>query len=229
MTKKTRKALMMVLCAVALVAISVGATVAYLTSTDTVTNTFTVGNVAITLDEAAVDEYGAPEKDENENLLPRVHANEYRLVPGHLYEKDPTVHVDPNSESCYLFVKVENGIKGALVTDENSIETQIKNNGWTQLSVDDAAVDGVYYRYWNKNNTDGAYGEKQVDYEVFSNFLTKYELLGGSVPTPGPDGEVVADNYLANYEGKTIKVTAYAIQSDGFDNVQFAWEALNNQ
>ena len=56
--KKTRKILLMAACAVLLVCISVGATVAYLTSTDTVTNTFTVGQVAITLDEAKVDMYG---------------------------------------------------------------------------------------------------------------------------------------------------------------------------
>ena len=39
--KKTRKILAMAACAILLVCISVGATVAYLTSTDTVTNTFT--------------------------------------------------------------------------------------------------------------------------------------------------------------------------------------------
>lgn len=44
--------------AVLLVAASVMGTLAYLTSTDTVKNTFTVGKVAITLDEAEVTEYG---------------------------------------------------------------------------------------------------------------------------------------------------------------------------
>ena len=53
---KTRsKALVLTLCAVLLVVATVMGTMAYLTSTDTVTNTFTVGKVAITLDEAKVN------------------------------------------------------------------------------------------------------------------------------------------------------------------------------
>ena len=56
---KFRRILLLLACAVLLVSLSVGATLAYLTSTtETVTNTFTVGNVAITLDELDVDEYG---------------------------------------------------------------------------------------------------------------------------------------------------------------------------
>ena len=52
--KKTKKVLILGLCAVLLVAASVLGTMAYLTDTKSVTNTFTVGNVAITLDEAKV-------------------------------------------------------------------------------------------------------------------------------------------------------------------------------
>ena len=50
--KTKSKALLLTLCAVLLVAASVMGTMAYLTSTDKVENTFTVGNVKITLDEA---------------------------------------------------------------------------------------------------------------------------------------------------------------------------------
>ena len=58
--KTKRKALLLSLCAVLLVVASVMGTMAYLTSTDTVTNTFTVGNVQIKLDEAAVNPDGTP-------------------------------------------------------------------------------------------------------------------------------------------------------------------------
>ncbi|MBQ2690781.1 MAG: hypothetical protein IJF53_01345 [Clostridia bacterium] len=86
--KNTKKALLMTLCAVMLVAASVMGTMAYLTSTTgVVTNTFTVGKVGITLDEAKVTEYGVKDGDT------RVMANTYKLVPGHTYVKDPTVHV----------------------------------------------------------------------------------------------------------------------------------------
>ena len=56
--KKTSKALLLTICAVLLVAASVMGTMAYLTSTDKVQNTFTVGKVAIKLDEAKVDANG---------------------------------------------------------------------------------------------------------------------------------------------------------------------------
>ena len=54
MNKKLRRILLTVCSAALLVCVTVGATVAYLTSTETVTNTFTVGKVDITLDEAAI-------------------------------------------------------------------------------------------------------------------------------------------------------------------------------
>ena len=56
---KTRsKALLLTLCAVLLVAATIFGTMAYLTSTDTVTNTFTVGKVNIKLDEAKANSDG---------------------------------------------------------------------------------------------------------------------------------------------------------------------------
>ena len=58
--KTKSKALLLTLCAVLLVAASVMGTMAYLTSTDKVENTFTVGNVTITLDEAKVNTDGTP-------------------------------------------------------------------------------------------------------------------------------------------------------------------------
>ena len=98
--KKTRKILLMAACAVLLVCISVGATVAYLTSTDSVTNTFTVGKVAIKLDEAPVDTNGKA------TTGARVKANNYKLLPGHTYNKDPMVTVLSGSEPAYIKMTV---------------------------------------------------------------------------------------------------------------------------
>ena len=91
--KKTSKALLLSLCTVLLVTASVLGTMAYLTSQDQVVNTFTVGNVAITLDETDVDVNG--DKDSED----RVKANEYKLLPGHTYTKDPIVHVHADSDN----------------------------------------------------------------------------------------------------------------------------------
>ena len=103
--KTKSKALLLTLCAVLLVAASVLGTMAYLTSTDTVTNTFTVGKVEIKLDET----------DVTNPTGPRVQANSYKLMPGTTYTKDPTVTVKAGSEESYVRMKVTFNNAAALM------------------------------------------------------------------------------------------------------------------
>ena len=94
---KTRsKVLLLIVSALALVIATIFGTLAYLTDTETVTNTFTVGNIDIKLDEAPVDKNGEVIQGE------RVDGNEYHLLPGHFYIKDPTVTIKPGSEESYV-------------------------------------------------------------------------------------------------------------------------------
>ena len=103
--KTKSKALLLTLCAVLLIAASVLGTMAYLTSTDTVTNTFTVGKVEIKLDET----------DVTNPTGPRVQANSYKLMPGTTYTKDPTVTVLKGSEDSYVRMKVTFNNAAALM------------------------------------------------------------------------------------------------------------------
>ncbi|MBQ6868486.1 MAG: hypothetical protein IJO16_07450 [Clostridia bacterium] len=152
---KLRKAMLALVCALALVVGSVMGTMAYLTSTtETVTNTFTVGKVGITLDEAKVTEYGVKDGDT------RVIANTYKLVPGHTYVKDPTVHVANDAEASYLFVKVVDEI--AAIEDKTTVADQMTTNGWVELE----GVDNVYYLNRTVDKTTG-------DVKVFENFKVK--------------------------------------------------------
>lgn len=105
----------------------IGTTLAYFTDDATVTNTFTVGEVTITMDETDVNIYGEKDGDT------RVTANEYKLIPGRSYTKDPTIHVGADSEDCYLFVTIDNGISG-VIQDLNLA-------GWTYVDEDN------YYYY----------------------------------------------------------------------------------
>lgn len=115
--KTKRKALLLSLCAVLLVVASVMGTMAYLTSTDTVNNTFTVGKVKITLDEAEVNVNGEKISEK------RVQDNEYKLMPGHTYIKDPTVTVKEGSEDSYVRLKVTfnnvSKLEAMLPSEEN--------------------------------------------------------------------------------------------------------------
>lgn len=192
MQKKTgTKTLALLFCAVLIAAVSVFTTVAFLKDSDSVKNTFTVGKVAITLDEAKVDEYGRAVAGAS-----RVQGNSYKLIPGHEYKKDPTVHFAAGSEASYLFVRVDDGI--AQIEADTTIEAQILANGWTKL----ADVDGVYWKQVQANT-----GTAAVDYPVFVGFTLK--------------GEADVDAY-ANAK---ITVTAYAIQADGFADAAAAWTA----
>jgi hypothetical protein len=130
--KKLNKAILLALCAVLLVTASVMGTLAYLThTTGPVTNTFTVCNVSISLDEAKVDVYG--ELDGNT----RVTENTYKLIPGHNYRKDPMIHVNAGSEDCWVFMKLNNGLGDAAAITIHA--------DWTL--VETAADGGKVYAY----------------------------------------------------------------------------------
>ena len=214
-TRKLKKAALLLCSAVLLVCISIGATVAYLTSTDKVTNTFTVGNVKITLDEAKVDANGAKVKDEEGNDVARVQANSYKLMPGHTYTKDPMIHVDAASENCWLFVKVENGI--AAIEDANkTIAAQMTANGWT-------LVENTTNIYKYKETVSGG-----ANIPVFGEFAISNAVIGGMKPITtdgaGDDGKL----YLDEYKNAKIVITAYAIQADGFTTAKAAWDAAGS-
>lgn len=186
---KKSKALLTLLCAVLLVAASVMGTMAYLTSTDEVKNTFTVGNVTITLDETDVDN-STPNKDRDQ-------ANSYKLLPGHEYTKDPIVHVASTSEDCYLFVKVVNEIT-AIEDSSNTVASQMAAKGWK--AVDDT---GLYvYIGTAADAADPLAVSAGSNVTVFE----KIKVAG-----------TVDNTTLAGYANKTITVNAYAVQKDGFE------------
>lgn len=204
--KKTSKALLLGLCALLLVGASVLGTMAYLTSSDAVVNTFTVGNVKIDLDEAKVDENGTEVSNAD-----RVKSNDYKLMPGHEYKKDPTVHVKAGSEDCYLFVEVSNDI-AAIETSvaSDKVSAQIVANGWKAVENEN----GVYV-YTNGGSTPVAVSAG-ADKLVFSKFII--------------DGTATSDDLKDYTEGKKITITAYAVQADGFANKSIAeiWNAAKN-
>lgn len=188
--KTKSKALLLTLCAVLLVTASMLGTMAYLTSTDEVKNTFTVGSVAITLDETDVDN--------STTGADRDRANSYKLLPGHEYKKDPTIHVDANSEDCFLFVKVENEIAD-IEKAGTEVAEQMAKNGWV-------TVEGQTKVYVYVGKTTGATNPATVQAGTNVDVFEKLAIDGN-----------VDNNTLNGYAGKTIKVTAYAVQKDGFE------------
>lgn len=219
--KQAKKVLLLVLCAVLLVGASVAGTVAYLTSQDAVTNTFTVGKVEITLDEAKVDENGQYVTNHED----RVKANDYHLLPGMTYIKDPTVTVKQPSEQAYIrmLVNVTNIVNlEAVFADESYYGTDdvflLQNlvGGWDPTLW-------VYEGYTSSGN-DGTYEFRYyAPVDAKSGDLVLDDLFE-TITIPGED--VTSDN-IAYLDYVEINVVAQAIQAAGFADADAAWDAFN--
>ena len=129
------KAFVVMLALVLALGCAVGGTIAWLTkTTDPVVNTFTYGNIDITLTETVPENRQA------------------KIIPGKDIPKDPKVTVKANSETCYLFVKVVED--GTFVA--NKVTYTIRADGWTKGDCTDIPAD-VYYREVPAATTDTAF------------------------------------------------------------------------
>ena len=196
-----KKVLLVGLLVVLVAAVSVGLTVAFLTSQSAVTNTFTVGDVAITLDEAKVDENGV--KIEGAN---RVTENTYKLIPGHSYTKDPQIHVGASSEDCYLFVKVEDGL--AAIEADQTIAAQLTANNWK-------AVSGVANVYVYAVDSDAkTIVEKGANVNVFGTFTLK----GDANTANYASAQIIVTAYAIQADGFVDSTPAQIWTTAGFAN-----------
>lgn len=212
--KTAKKAMLMTLCAIILVVATVFGTMAYLTSTDEVVNTFTVGNVAIKLDEAKVDPDGSLVTG-----AARVKENSYKLLPGHTYNKDPMVTLLAGSETSYVKMTVTfskanelDAIFAPNGADLTSIFNGYDSANWiAKGSTKDATANTRTYEFWYKE----AVGAPTADVAL--------DALFDSITVPG----TITKEQLDTIKGMTITVNAYAIQADGFANADAAWAAFS--
>lgn len=244
MKAKTKtKALLMSLCAVLLVAASVLGTMAYLTDSKDVKNTFTVGNVAIKLDEAKVDEMGNLVKNQDGTLADRVTQNEYKLLPGHEYVKDPTVTVLTPSVASYVRMKVtfNNADKIIALCTDPEFEGEVTGveNAFPLIRM-------VNFVKANAAKWDGIIPDNMVDTEDMlanskyfvkgtDNTLTYYFYYNEAVKAPTADVKLdtlfdsitvpqwATGDQLKALQGFEINVVAEAIQADGFESADAAW------
>ena len=143
------------LALVLVIGCAVGGTVAWLVAkTDPVVNTFTYGDINITLTET---------KPENKQA---------KIIPGVDIEKNPTVTVKANSEACWLFVKVEEENWPDFMNGTERKVSYAIADGWTALTD----VDGVYYREVSASNVDASFGILAGDKVTVSSTLTKTEV-----------------------------------------------------
>lgn len=224
--KQAKKVLLLVLCAVLLVGASVAGTVAYLTSQDEAVNNFTVGQVKISLDEAKVNNVGEPLRDE-----PRVQTNDYHLLPGHYYAKDPMVHVTKGSEDCYvrMFVTITHSSEWDTICNnhENTFGASQMfvglSEAWgLQNNTKNVAADNTRtYEFWYNSKVTDVPEDADLDLDALFDGIQMPDALTNEDLAKLADDSATTDVD----EGFKIYVVAQAIQADGFADAAAAFAA----
>ena len=217
--KNVKKALLICVCVVALVCVTVMGTLAWLTDNDSVENTFTVGQVDITVDETKVDANGTPVDGAD-----RVKENQYHILPGMEYTKDPTMTVIKGSEDSYvrMILTVHNASDvQAILTKYSLGDFSALIGGWDantwlyQGFTEDTANNTISFEF--------RYKEKVAKSETDTKLPALFEKL--VVP-----GKITGEEMNGLYDGGfKMVVTGHAIQTSGFATADLAWAAFDVQ
>ena len=214
MTKKRFVAILLCVTLVALAAI--GATFAYLTDTKTVNNTFTMGNVAIKLDETDI-------KNPNGD---RVTSNEYNVYPGAVVTKNPIVHnTGKNAAYIRATVNVSNWMNlcAAYYPDFKYTFGQEGYKAALNLLV------GELGEGWSVVGVTA--GDTFTIGQFDAKFILKYDgklAAGADTTAMFQTVTIPAGIDNANTESFSgVKVVAQAIQADGFDTWEAAFAAYD--
>lgn len=220
--KITAVALIVALLAIALI----GGTMAYFTDTKDVTNTFTAGNVKITLDEAKVTKNadGDLVADRDNRTSETEKTQSYKLFPGMTVFKDPTITVAADSEDAWIGAKIT--IKGDLhslygvagydnldiskfVSGGLTAQDAEQEFNWNGLSMVYKTSDLVIYQ-----DASGKANNTWVMY-VFMNNIKKANDTMVLFDTITVNAEFDKDE-MAKLNGATVEVKAFATQANGF-------------
>jgi len=148
--------------------------------------------------------------DINIKLTGESESQPLKIIPGVEIRRSLKVTVEPNSEACWLFVKVE-GTNWPHFPDANgtakvSYSVAGGTNDWKALDN----YPGVYYREVSAGDAQtGAMYDVNCNVTV-SQMLTKAEV-----------------NSIAAETQPKLSFTAYAVQRDGIDDAVRAWEVAN--
>ena len=173
---------------------AVDGTVAWLVSeSESSVSTFTLGDINIKLTEA---------ESESQPL---------KIIPGVEIRRSLKVTVEPNSEACWLFVKVEETNwpdfkKTDETTGKVSYSVNVPND-WKALEGNP----GVYYREVSAEDA-----QRGDAYDVNCNVTVSQMLTKAEV------------NSIAAGTQPRLSFTAYAVQRLGIDDAAAAWAAANN-
>ena len=234
-----KKSLIMLVCALIILTSVAFGTIAYLTDRASVTNRFTIGNVDIAVDETEVDENGDPvpnpEQDPanpDDDYKRTEEENEYPLIPGSEYVKDPSLTVKAGSKEAYVRMMVT--ISNASQIDAIFAELQAQYpdkyaNGFEPADY----VTGWDSTKWNcvkvtKDETENVYTLELRYFEAVEAAADDDMVLPALFETIKLPGELT-NEHLMQLEGFAIDVNGHAIQTTGFNTADEAWAAFDAQ
>ena len=222
-----KKTILTVLSFILVVVASIAGTMAYLTDSESVANTFTVGQVDIVLDETDVDENGKEIVGSD-----RVKENEYHLIPGQTYTKDPTITVQPNSEESYIrmIMTVHNASAVQTIIDNHHlVDFSELIGGWNKETwvyegfSEDTTANTISFEFRYKVPV-GAENTAEELPALFETLIVPSGVNGTELKNLyDPNGD-------ANYEdGFKMVIVGHAIQEAGFADADAAWAAFDEQ
>lgn len=211
-----KKLTLVVTCIVLVAAMVIGGTLAYFTDSKTATNTFTMGNVNIKLDETDIKN---PEGD-------RVTSNAYDVYPGEVVTKDPIVHnTGKNGAYIRATVNVYNWMNLVAAYYPDFKET-FPNDGYK------AALNllvGELGEGWSV--VDVVAGDTFTIGQFDAKFVLKYDgVLAAGADTTAMFQTVTIPAGIDNANAssfQSVKVVAQAIQADGFNTWEAAFAAYD--
>ena len=179
--KRSKKFLAFLISVALVAAISMMPTLSWLSDkSDKVVNTFAGGAISIVLDEAPVDASG------HEIEGDRVTSNSYKYVAGATLDKDPTPTVLKGSDSCYVFICVENDLNDLFTLN-------IDTDSWKQV-----AQSGGDTLYIYANSVDASQSPQDI---VLNPIFTQVKV-----------SEDLTQQDVKNLGERQLNVTAYAVQ-----------------
>lgn len=196
-----KRTIALLMAAVMIFGVVTGGTIAWLRAdTNSVENTFTVGNINIELKEHDYikDTNSLDDTKEVES------EDDYEMVPGRSLPKDPFVRVVADSEKCWVFVTVtkSNNFDTFMTFNMDTNWTEVEDNGLT-----------VVYKY---NAVVDASSVAQV-----LNILEDEQVVVRENVTKTQLDDLTADTY------PTLTFKAYAVQSENLPTtltVSQIWE-----
>ena len=211
-----KKRIVTVALVVALLATCFGGTLAYLKDSEAQTNTFTTGNVLISLDEQKI---GSEDRT--------TETQDYKLFPGMTVTKDPTITVDAKSENAWVAAKVTVsaeavgekdlldliGIPDTELIDINQVadgglleKASAAVSNWNGLSLVHETDDCFIYQAPDTNTWTLYIFMKNA--QVKNDKIVLFEKL--TIPTAWDNAEMDVVDTLE------INVQAFAVQVNGF-------------